>query len=167
MNETVTLGKFGSTHGVRGWIKVYSYTEPLDNILNYSDWMIKSQNQSQTLKITDSKLQNDHFLVKIDGINSPEEAQKLTNSLIEIKREALPELEAGEHYWDDLKGLSVMDLNGTLLGTVDHVFETGANDILFVIAADGQERLIPYIDDVVKSVDMSNRQITVDWDKDF
>lgn len=161
----VTVGRFGAAHGVHGWLKVISFTVPAENILHYSPWFILTKKQWQTVQILDSKLQNGQVLVKIMGCDSREEVRKYTNIEIFTPRSELPSLAKDEFYWADLEGLAIRTSNNVELGTVDHLFASGANDIL-VVKGDRQ-RLIPYIKDVIKKVDLVERVIIVDWDPDF
>ena len=90
----------------------------------------------------------------------------LIGTEIAVRREELPPPEPGTYYWADLEGLTVVNLDGAVLGTVSHLFETGANDVLVVV--DGErERLIPYTREAVKQVDLQARMIRVDWDPEF
>ena len=85
---------------------------------------------------------------------------------IGIPREALPEADAGEYYWADLIGLDVVNKQGELLGTVKALFATGANDVV-VVQGGEKERLIPYIESVIVSVDLERRRMVVDWSLDY
>lgn len=167
MNKPVILGKFGATHGVQGWIKVYSFTTPPENLLSHPTWQVNQRGQPKTYKVLANKLQNNHYLVKIEGINSPEQAQELVNCVIHTERSALPSPEPGEYYWSDLEGLTVITPGKITLGKVDHLFSTGANDILCVVDEKMRERLIPYIKDVIIDVNLEKQQIIAEWDPDF
>ncbi|WP_438970138.1 ribosome maturation factor RimM, partial [Methylophaga sp.] len=98
-----------------------------------------------------------------------DQVQPLIGSELAIKKEQLEPAEEDEFYWADLQGLTVVNLNDETLGRVDHLLETGANDVLVVLAeGDTTERLIPFVmDEIVKSVDLDKQLIQVDWDKDY
>ena len=105
-------------------------------------------------------------VARLVGCDDRDQAQSLMGYEIGVYRDQLPETEPGEYYWNDLKGLKVVTLQGESLGIVDHLIETGANDVLVVKGE--RERLIPFVQDqVVTKVDLDNGEIQVDWDKDF
>lgn len=168
MNDPIVLGKFGSTYGVRGWIKVYSFTDPTENLQNYPDWQVKFKGNWQPLAIEDKKKHGEILIIKIRGIDSPEEVHKYTNCLIGILPKDLPVLPLGEYYWSQLEGLKVVTLQGDYLGKVDHLLDTeGANDVIVVVDQEGQEHLIPYLKSVVKSIDLNTAVMVVDWELDL
>lgn len=164
----VIVGRFGSVHGVRGDIRVNSFTEPTKNILQYLPWQIKPTAKSdwQTVEIAKSSWHNDQLIVQIADVTDRDEAKRYTNLDIAIEREQLPDTDQDEHYWTDLIGLAVVDLDGKALGVVDGFFETGSNDVM-VVKRDQEEILIPYTsgtNGVIKHVDLDNKTIKVDWE---
>jgi len=171
--QEITLGKIGAVYGIKGWLKIHSFTDETDAILDYFPWSLKLGNNIQTVKITDWRKHNKGLIVKVDGIDDRDIAQALVGSEIFVNETALPELPEGDFYWRDLIGMSVITTKGYDLGVVTDMMETGANDVLVVKANlnDGfgkKERLIPYlIEQVVESVSAENKQICVDWDPGF
>lgn len=165
MQDKITIGRFGRVYGIKGWISVISYTEPKENILTYSSWMIAINGKYQFIEIENSKIQQKNILVKIKNIDDREIVKTYTNLEIVTESSKLPQLPKGEYYWKDLKNLTVITKNGTKLGKVDHLLATGANDVLVV--KNDKERLIPYIDDVIINIDIDKQTITVDWDAKF
>ncbi len=169
MDEMVVVGRVGSPHGVRGWLKLFSYTQPTDHILQYSHWFIQKHDgwepvDMATLSIDSGN--NGHYIrIKFAACNSPEAARLYTNLLIGVTRDQLPVLSKGDYYWSDLEGLTVINHEGILFGQVSHLFSTGANDVL-VVKGD-RERLLPYINDVILEVDLDKGQIKVNWDADL
>lgn len=162
----VVVGKFASAFGVRGWIKVHASTRPAANILDYQPWQIHYQGQWLPITLTDTKISNEQISVKIQGCDDRDQAKLYTNCEIAIERDQLPPPDDGQHYWHDLEGLTVVNHHSITLGIVDHLFETGANDVLVVM--DGEKkRLIPYIVQVVTNVDLETKCITVDWEEDY
>jgi 16S rRNA processing protein RimM len=171
-HEVVVLGRFNSPFGVKGWIKVYSYTEPMENILNYRPWLIKQQGRWIPIKVEVARKQGKGLVAKLDQIETPEAARGYLELEIATFRSELPELEPGEHYWSELENLKVYTESGVLLGRVDHLIETGANDVLVVRgnaeSVDQETRLIPYVpEQVIKEVDIEAQTIRVDWDPEF
>ncbi|GAA0820799.1 ribosome maturation factor RimM [Colwellia sp. D2M02] len=171
--KEITLGKVGAVYGIKGWLKIHSFTDDPDAILDYFPWSLKLGNNIQTVKITDWRKHNKGLIVKVQGIDDRDIAQALVGSEIFINELALPELPEGDFYWRDLIGMSVVTSQGYDLGVVTEMMETGANDVLVVKANlnDGfgqKERLIPYLlEQVVQSVSAENKQICVDWDPGF
>jgi len=165
MKDKIILGKLGAAYGVRGWLKVISYTQPIDNILNYPNWYLRHNDQWQTVNIENSKPHGNGIIVKIKGITDREHAQSYTNDEIAVDADTLPTLIADEHYWKDLIGMAVVNTEGVALGTVNDLLETGSNDVLIVKG--DREHLIPYTKHVIQSIDTKNKTITVDWDPDF
>ena len=159
----VLLGRVQGIYGVKGWVKIFSYTEPRKNILDYSPWLVKLNNQWQEMKIESGRLQGKRVVAKIEGIDDPDAATALLNAEISVPRERLPEPGENEFYWTDLEGMRVIDQGENDLGVVDHIIATGANDVLVVRGE--KETLIPFLlETAIKSVDFENGLIRVDWD---
>ena len=165
-NNKIIMGRFASTHGVHGWIKVVSFTDPTENLLAYPHWEIQHHGEWQTMTVTAGKVHGKFLIVKLEGLEDPETAQRYTNDKIAIQRTALAPLSNGEYYWADLIGLQVINLAGVKLGSIDSLIETGANDVL-VVKENQREILIPYTSTVIKSVDLKEKKIIVDWEADF
>ena len=166
--EWVIVGKFGRPQGIKGLIRVISFTEPRDNILQYPDWSIQKQGKTwQAVKRLDERLSPQYVLAQIEGYTARETVSLLTNLEIAVPKETLPDLDAGEYYWYELIGMRVIHETGVALGMVDSVFETGANDVLVVVDNE-KRRLIPYLlDEVIQDINKDSREITVCWDLDF
>jgi 16S rRNA processing protein RimM len=148
--DLIVLGKIVSVHGVRGDVKVYSFTDPIDNLLDYRHWTLRRG---------------------ADGLDDREEARLLAEFEICVPRSQLPQLSMGEYYWYQLEGLKVIDQAGQLLGRIDHLLETGANDVMVVKpcvdSLDDRERLLPYTEQCVLTIDLNAGEMRVDWDADF
>lgn len=164
--QRLTIGKVSGVFGVKGWVKVFSYTEPRENILSYSQWILKKGSTERNVKVHNGQLQGKSVVASLEGIIDRDQAAALNGWDILINREQLPPAQEGEYYWADLTGLKVFTVDGIDLGKVDHLLETGANDVLVVVGE--RERLIPYLtEQTIKSVDLTQGKITVDWDPDF
>ena len=169
----IILGKVGAVYGIKGWLKIHSFTGDTEAILDYFPWSLKLGNNTQTVEITDWRKHNKGLIVKVAKIDDRDEAQALVGSEILVSEATLPDLPQGDFYWRDLIGMSVVTNKGYDLGVVVDMMETGANDVLVVKANlnDGfskKERLIPYLlEKVVESVSIENKQICVDWDPGF
>ena len=171
--DQITLGKVGAVYGIKGWLKIHSFTDELEAILDYFPWSLKLGDKTQTVEVTDWRKHNKGLIVKVGKIDDRDEAQALVGSEILTSGDSLPDLPQGEFYWRDLIGMNVVTTQGYDLGVVSDMMETGANDVLVVKANlnDGfnkKERLIPYLlEQVIESVSIENKQICVDWDPGF
>jgi 16S rRNA processing protein RimM len=164
-SDYLILGRLGASHGVRGWLHLNSFTDPIDNIFQYKQWQVKHRGQWQPVEVTQGKVQGNRLVVKLKGIDNRELASEYTNDEIAVSQEALPELSEDEYYWQDLIGATVTTQSGINLGIVKSLMTTGSNDV-FVVQGE-RERLIPYTDDVVIHIDKKAQQITVNWDPEF
>lgn len=169
--ETV-IGQITSVFGVKGWLKVYSYTDPKEGILDYRDWTLVYNGKRIPAKLEEGRRQGQGIVVRLKGIDDRDVARSYCGADITVPTTELPELPEGEYYWHQLEGLTVYTVDGQCLGIVDHMIETGANDVLVVRATDAsidqRERLIPYLpDQAVKQVSLEESTITVDWDPEF
>lgn len=170
--DLVVLGRFNSPFGVQGWIKVYSYTEPMENIQSYGPWLVKQKGVWSPVEVSSVKKQGKGLIAKLHQIDEPEAARLFCEAEIAVASSALPALESGEFYWSQLEGLKVYTESGELLGRVDHLLETGANDVLVVKgneeSIDRETRLIPYVPEkVVKEIDIKAGILRVDWAPEF
>ena len=169
--DLVVLGKITSVHGVRGEVKIYSFTDPIDNLLDYRQWTLKRDGDVRQMELVSGRLQGKVLVAKLKGLDDREVARTFAGFDICVPREQLPDLDDGEFYWYQLVGLKVIDLQGQLLGRVDHLLETGANDVMVVKpcagSLDDRERLLPYTEQCVQQVDLVAGEMRVDWDADF
>lgn len=172
-NERIVMGKLGSTYGIRGWLKVFSYTDNAESIFDYSPWYLNQKGEWVEYKVESWKRHGQGYVCKLAGLDVREDAQLMTNFEIAIDPASLPELSEDEFYWRELFGMQVFTTKGYDLGEVTDLLETGSNDVLVIKAnlkdAFGQkERLIPYLEEqVIKNVDREARRIEVDWDPGF
>ncbi len=165
-DDLITLGRMVGCHGVQGWLKVYSYTQPKQNILNYPQWYLKHQQKWYVCQWQQGKLQGKNLIVLLPFCHDRNQASELLQADIAISRQQLPELNHDEYYWSDLLGLTVVNPQGACLGQVDYLMDTGANDVLVVKGE--KQHLVPFVlHTFVLKVDLENRQIVVNWDKDF
>ncbi|QJQ94610.1 MULTISPECIES: ribosome maturation factor RimM [Halomonadaceae] len=168
----VVLGKLTSPYGVKGWLKVYSYTSPMDGILDYPEWQLRLNGKVFSRRVSQGRSQGKGLVASLEGVASREQAEQLAGAEILLPKDALPSLDADEYYWHQLEGLRVVTQEGVDLGRVSYLFETGANDVMVVRGdgntSDGKERLLPFLpDDVIVKVDLDAGMMTVDWDPEF
>lgn len=171
----VDVGQITAVHGVSGWVKVRSATEPQENILNYRPWWLKTRHGVRAVEVDDGRLHGNGLIAHIVGVDDRDRAGEYCNVNIAVQRDQLPELAPGEYYWHQLQGLRVIsDYEGNhfRLGVVERLLETGANDVLVVRGGsdsiDRRERLIPYVPgQYVKAVDLAAGEMRVEWDPEF
>ncbi|BCA30528.1 ribosome maturation factor RimM [Metapseudomonas otitidis] len=170
-DELIVLGKIFSVHGVRGEVKVYSFTDPLDNVLDYPRWTLTRDGEVKQVEVAGGRVQGKFLVVKLKGLDDRDVARTYAGFEIRVPESELPELEEDEFYWHQLEGLSVINQDGQLLGKVDHLLETGANDVMVVKpctgSLDDRERLLPYTEQCVQAIDLDAGEMRVDWDADF
>jgi len=166
-DRLVTLGRVTGAHGVRGWVKLHSETQPRDNIIHYRTWLLGLGGQWTPREVEAGRAQGKGVVAKLVGCDDRDAAEALKGAEIAVRRSQLAaDLAPGEYYWTDLEGLRVVTVDGVDLGTVDHLFETGANDVMVVKGE--RERLVPFVvDQVVRGVDLADGVIRVDWDPEF
>ncbi len=166
--DLIQVGRISGLHGVKGWVKIFSYTEPREGVLKYTPWRIKVAGQWHPFKLKAGRAQGKGVVAHIEGFDDRDVAATLMNCDIAILREQLPAAKKGEYYWLDLEGLAVINAEGVSLGRVKKVMPTGANDVLVVEGVNGEELLIPFVKEVyVLDVDLESRSITVDWQLDY
>ena len=171
----INVGRITAVYGIKGWVKVHSYTEPQDNLFEYHPWFLKTAHGVKQIEIDEARPHGDAFVAHIVGVDDRDLAAQYTAADIAIERDMLAELDDGEYYWDQLIGLNVFTEHAgerQRLGVVFKLMETGANDVLVVQgdsrSIDQRERLIPYVPgQFVVSVDLSTSEMLVDWDPEF
>jgi 16S rRNA processing protein RimM len=164
--KSVTLGRVSGVFGVKGWLKVQSYTEPRDNIVRFGTWTLRMNGADQRFDVEEGHSHAGSVVAKLRGIDDRDEARDRVGSEIVVEREQLPPTREGELYWTDLEGLEVRTTSGIVLGRVDHLLATGSNDVLVLDSTPAL--LIPFIvGSVVQEVDLANGRIVVDWSADY
>lgn len=166
-SHPVIVGQVAGVFGVKGWIKVRSDTSPYDNILNYSPWYLQLNGNWVAYELLAGQKHSKGLIAQLKGCDDRDQAAELVGREIAISREQLPAASEGEYYWSDLIGLEVRNTRGELLGKVDKLMETGANDVL-VVKGERGETLIPYVKNhYILSVDLAAGSIQVDWELDY
>lgn len=166
----IILGRLSGIHGLRGWLKVFSCTDPRENIFLYQPWLLGEDRQDggaawHEIEFADYGTSGKTLVVKFPGIEDRETAFQFVGRSLAVYRERLPEPEAGEYYWADLLHMAVVTLRGERLGRVVDLQATGASDVLIVQG--DRRRTIPFVmDKVIRRVDEGASLITVDWEWD-
>ncbi len=181
-SEKVILGRITGVYGVKGWVKVFSYTEPMEAIVDYNPWYIRAEGRQKApwtrVQLKAGKRQAKTVVAKLEQCNDRDAAMAYIGTEIAIELEQLESLkEKNEYYWRDLIGLRVINQQNVELGVVKGLLETGANDVLVVASeiepavgskAEVRERLIPWtMNNAIIAVDMVRKVIEVDWDPEF
>ena len=168
--KRVIIGRILGVHGVRGWLKVFSYTEPRKNIFLYQPWLLGEDGENagttwSEVEFDECGSRGKTLVVKFPGVEDREMAGRYIGRPLAVLRNRLPEPESGEYYWTDLMHMEVVAVTGRRLGRVVDILETGANDVLVV---EGDKRCpIPFVmGEVVRRVDLDDAVITVAWEWD-
>lgn len=159
------MGRITAPYGVRGWVKIQPYTQKADGLLGYRRWWMRGSSGWQETGVESARAHGGMVIAKLQGCDDRDAAFGLRGREIAVAREDLPETGENEYYWTDLLGLRVRNLQGVEFGSITELIETGANDVLIVQGE--RQRLIPFIDQVVREVDLAGGEMLVDWDADF
>jgi 16S rRNA processing protein RimM len=170
-HENHLVGRISGVYGIKGWVRIHSYTEPADNLFGYKNWKIRRRGGWEAIAIDAGKSHGKGLVAHIGGVDDRSAAEALKGCDISVPVGEFPALGRGEYYWHQLEDLSVVTA-GELLGRVDHMLATGANDVLVVKPCNGsrddRERLIPWLrESVIKTIDLREGRIEVDWDPEF
>lgn len=161
----VVLGRVGGTFGVQGWVKIESYTDPPENILDYAVWQLGHAGSWQAVEIEDGRVTAKGVQAKFAGVDTPEDARLKVGAEIAVPRSELPPTAPGEYYWSDLEGLEAVTKGGELLGRVDHFRQTPGGTL--VVVSGEREHWIPFVKERIVNVDLEAGRITFDWALDW
>lgn len=161
--ESVVIGRILGPWGVKGWLQIYSYTDPREGIFVYAPWQVEGSDEP--IRPLEHKHSGKRLVVRLPGIETPEQALIWAGKHISVDRQQLSPLPAGEYYWHDLVGLTVVNREGHTLGQVRQMLATGANDVMEVQSKETASNiLIPFVLGVyVDEVLLSEGQVRVDW----
>ncbi|MEX2525128.1 MAG: ribosome maturation factor RimM [Gammaproteobacteria bacterium] len=164
--KRVVVGRISGLYGVMGWVKVFSYTRPKQNILGYSPWQIATPDGWRTYRLEEGRAHGKALIARLENTDDRTQAQALLGCDIAVSRRQLPPLPPGEYYWCDLTGLEVFNRQGVCLGRVVEILETGANDVLVI---EGEQRhMVPLLmEQYVREVDADAGRMIVDWDPEW
>lgn len=174
-SDLITIGKVIGVFGIKGWLKIKSFTEPAENIVNYSPLWLKTRHGLKEIDIQEYQFRSQGLILHIRGIDDRNAAEELGRVELAVREHQLAELEEGNFYWHQLLGLKVISRFASdeyTFGTVTDLLETGANDVLVVQptgeSMDDRERLVPFVmDTYIKTVDLETKTMWVEWDPDF
>ena len=161
-SQYVVVARVADAFGIKGQVKVRSFTEKPENILQYSAWVLEKKPAGrQSFDLVSGQLHGKLVTARLAGINSRDEALDLKGADVLIPRAELPQLPEGQYYHFQLLGLEVVDIDGQRYGQVEDVMQTGANDVLVIKGE--KTHLMPYIPDVIVEVDLDRAIIRADW----
>ena len=174
-SNLVSVGRVTGVFGIKGWVKVKSFTDPEENIVNYSPWWLKTRHGVKPIEVDSYNFRSQGLVVHFKGVDDRDLAAEYSRVDIAVEKDQLPDLGDGDYYWHQLVGLIVVSsFNGKkyIFGTVKELIETGANDVIVVQSTvdsmDDRERLIPYVPDVyVEKICLNSKEIQVSWDPEF
>lgn len=163
----VIMGRIVAAQGLLGWVKIQTFTEHMDTLIDYDTWQLGNDTHPwRTFKVLECKPHTKVLVAKLEGISDRTAAEGCKGLLIAVPRTSLPKEGVDEYYWSDLIGMTVVNLEGQELGKVDHLLDMGANDIMSVRDEAG-EILIPFLSHVVQQVNLEEKLIRVDWQADY
>jgi 16S rRNA processing protein RimM len=162
----ILIARVVGAFGVRGEVKLQSFTDPLKQVLKYQPWILIHQGLEKEISDIRARETNKGLTVFFPGIEDRDAAEAMKGAEVWVARSSLPTPKAGEFYWVDLEGMQVQNLEGVAFGKVSHLFNNGANDVMVVSGE--RERLLPFVmNDYIKQIDFDTQKIVVDWDADF
>jgi len=164
--DQVELGRLNGAWGTGGWVKVFSLTEPPENIFEYQPW--RSSGSPGLLHVRQWRRQGSRLVARLEEVATREEAESLHGTTLTIDRAELPPADGQSWYWHDLIGLSVYNRDGELLGEVSGLLDAGAHDVLEIARSGGSALLVPFVNGhFIDKVDLSAGRIDVDWQVDW
>lgn len=165
-DKLIVIGRIGAPYGVQGWVKIHSFTEPKQNIINYLPWLVNINGHWQNAELSGCRPHGEHVVANFASYHDRTAVTDLCHREIGVYRKQLPALAQDDYYWDDLEGLTVINQEDVTLGVMVHMMGTGANDVMVIKGE--KEHLIPFmINEFVTEVDLEHKRITVNWDPEF
>lgn len=158
----IQLGCVGAPFGVRGWVKLRSFTDPPERLLEHRSLHLGQGDAWQMYRVEDSGRSGGQLTAKLNGINDRDRAAGLRGVQICVLRSELPVRDDRDFYRADLIGCEVLNVSGDLLGIVQHFIETPAH--AYMVVRGLQEFWIPALPQHLRRVDLKSRRIVVDWD---
>jgi len=163
----VAVGRIGAAHGIRGWVRVHSYTEPPEALLGYGGWQLRGADGAlRDCELHDAELDGRGLRLQLAGCADRNAAEALRGMEILVPRAALPPTAEREHYREDLLGFDVVNLEGAVLGRLEH-FIDGAAQPLMSIRSGERQLLVPAVPPYFRRVLAAERRVVVDWPSDF
>lgn len=166
----VVLGRVTGPYGLHGWVKIHFFGDDVAALADMPCWWLSRDAESAVWHpqaLRQLKPHGKGWIAKFDQVDDRNASEALDGFYIAAPRDALPNTAKNEYYWADLQGLQVRNVQGEGLGVVVDLMSCGAHDVLCVRGDAGHERLLPFVDHVVKEVDQIKREVLVDWGVDW
>ena len=157
-SSAIIIGKIVATHGIKGWVVIQSYSYPTHNIINY-DTFLNIKNRKEFIEIINLKIMPKKTIIQMKNYDDINSSESLIGQNIFIEASDIPALKKGEYYWKDIEGLEVYTSKDSYIGSVDFIFNNGANDVL-AVKHNNELVYIPYINDHIKVI--PNEKIIID-----
>lgn len=171
ISNLIQIAQLKKPYGIKGWLWVFSNLDEREDIFTMNPWWMKTARGLQPLTLTKWRKQGSGLVAQFNEIPDRNVAETMNGVTIWASKENLPEPDEDEYYWSDLVGLTVVNQGDICLGTIDELFETGANDVMVVIPSDisidSEKRLIPWHKQTIVSVDINHRKVIVNWEVDY
>jgi 16S rRNA processing protein RimM len=181
--DAIEVGRVVDAWGVKGWIKVQAFASDPQALFSSKRWFVKPPEESdirqfgtkpaasfpRLLKVTVAKEHGDGVVAQVQEVDDRTAAEALRGARLFVGRSSFPTADADEYYWVDLIGLSVVNRQGEVLGTVVGLLDTGPHSVLRIQPAEpkAEERLVPFVAAYVDDVNLAEKRITVDWGLDY
>lgn len=159
------MGRVAAPYAVKGWIKLQTFTEHLDSLLDYEVWRLGRNGEWREFRLLEGKVHGQSLLARLQGVDDRNGAEALQGMDVAVRRDEMPQADEGEYYWDELIGMEVVNVQGEALGRVEGLLETGAHDVLQVRG--DRVRLIPFVEAYIQEVDVEAGRMVVDWGLDW
>ena len=158
----IEVGRLGAAHGVRGWLRVQSFTDPPQRLFEWRRWRLQS---GAEVNVLEARPQGNGWIAQLEGIEDRDAAGRLSGQVVLVDRDELPATTGREYYRADLVGFEARNLEGVLLGVVDYFIDTPGNAVMVIKGT--REYLVPMVAQYLRSVDQQSRRLVVDWPEDF
>ena len=165
-SDVTVMAQVGSPFGINGLNKLHVFTEEVDSLIDYNNFLIRKDSCSEWNKVSLSsmKVQGKGLLVKINNSSTPEEAGSFACYEIGVLKSDLCDLEEGCFYYHQIEGLLVIDQNNNNIGRVKKMWSNGGHDVFEVLGPKNQ--ILPFIDSVIVAVDLAKKTLKVNWDSE-
>ena len=159
--ERVVLGRVTGVFGIKGWVKIESYTDPVESILSFRDWLLEQRTARRAVAVREGRRHGRQVVAHIESFDDRDRAAELVGAEISVPRSSLPKLGAREFYRADLIGLTVRGGGGTVLGKVDHFIDAPAGPVMVVRGE--QDLWLPARAPQLRRVDLTKGEVHVEW----
>jgi 16S rRNA processing protein RimM len=161
----VVMGRVSAPHGVKGWIKVQPFTQDMDGLLDYPQWWLGTGGEWRAYRVAEATVNGKTVIASLEGFADREAAAAVKGAEVAVPRDSLPGNRAGEYYWSDLLSMEVVNTRNEPLGQVAKLMDTGPHTVL--VLQGEKELLVPFVEHVIRNVDLDGRRIVADWELDY